>query len=329
MTALAALIQWVALASLVALIGAAAVDLFVLPSGVAEIDAARRPLRHWTGVNVVALVVASVGHLLIRTRTMSGGDLGTIVTAMPSVLTHTHFGTIWIARFTALAAVAVVWPVSSKLARPVIFLLAAGLGLTTTLTGHASDWGDFSVSTLVDYGHVLGAGIWMGGLFALALVIFPRVSGWPDALIATVVRRFSRLAGLCLALVVLSGTYNAWAQVRVWTALWTTTYGRVLLAKIVFVLVVAALGAVNRFAILPGFAGRSWLVAHVTRTMSHVTATTPSASSQHLRARLVRYVAAEAALGLVILLCTGVLTETTPGRHAIRMQHQGHSSAQD
>jgi putative copper resistance protein D len=250
---------------------------------------------------------------------------------MPSVLSHTHFGTIWIVRFAALGALAVCWPLPPRVARPVVLLLAVGLGLTTTLTGHAADWGDFSASVLVDFGHVLAASVWIGGLFALALVIFPRVSEWPTARVATVTRKFSRLAGFCLALVVLSGTYNAWTQVRVLPALWTTTYGRVLLAKIAVALAVASLGALNRFAVLPGFADTrpSRIAQPVTRMLSHLTATSESGSPEHLRARLMRYVAAEAALGILILACTAVLTESTPGRHAIRMQHQGHTNAED
>jgi copper resistance protein D len=276
MMAVAALIQWVALASLMALVGAATLDLFVLPSAVPELVPARRELRRWMGVTVITLGVASIGQLLVRTRTMSGGDLAAIVAAVPSVLTHTHFGAIWIGRFAALAAMAILCPLSSRAARVPTFLLAAGLGLTTSLTGHAADSGDVSLTVLVDYAHVLGATAWMGGLFAFALVMMRSAPAWPDRLPAMVARRFSALAGVCLLVVILSGAYNAWAEVRVWAALWRTTYGQVLLAKLAFVLVVAGVGGVNRFFVLPMF-----------------------------RAAL--------------------LTETTPARHALRMQDQEHA----
>ena len=327
MSGIAVLVQWVALTSLVGVLGAAAIDLLVVPADVPELDGARRALGRWIRLNVIALTMASLGQLLVRTRTMSGGDLATIISAVPSVLAHTHFGMIWIGRFAALIAVAMASPSSSRLARLVVFVLAAGLGLTASLTGHAADWGDLSVTTLVDYGHVLGAGIWMGGLFALALVLLRVGSPWSDTVDATVARRFSRLAGVCLSVVVLSGAYNGWTQVRVWAALWTTTYGQVLLAKILFVLLAALLGAVNRFAILPGFdvTRRSWLSAHVAAMASRVTCVRPGVSPDHVRFRLRRIVIMEAALGLVILMSTAVLTETTPARHAIRMQHGGHA----
>jgi len=316
----AALVQWAALASLVMLIGAAALDLFVLPSSAPALESARTSLRRWIRVSAAMFFLATIGHLLIRTRTMTGGGLGALLTAIPLVLTRTHFGTIWLARFAVLAALAACVAVPGRARRSAVFLLALGLGLTTSLTGHASDWGDLSVSVLVDYGHLLGAAIWIGGLLGLALAVFPRLPGAPAPLVISVASRFSTVAGITLALVILSGSYNAWVQTRVVSALWTTTYGRVLLVKVCLVLVVVGFGALNRFAILPGLAGsRPSGVVH--RLLARVARVGPPGSSESLRARLARYVVAEAVLGVVILACTAILGESTPARHAIRMQH--------
>jgi putative copper export protein len=133
-------------------------------------------------------------------------------------------------------------------------------------------------------------------------------------------QRFSTLAGTALAIVLLSGIYNAWVQTRVASALWTTTYGRILLVKVCLALVVAGFGAVNRFAVLPGLAGTR-PSGVIRRLMSHTAGLEPHALSGGLRVRLARYVAAEALLGLVVLACTAVLTESTPARHAIRIHH--------
>jgi len=316
----ATLIQWLALASLVMLIGSVSLDLFVLPSTTTAFDDARGSLRRWILFAIAVLFVATLGHLLIRTRTMSGGGLGASITAIPVVLTRTHFGAIWIARFAGLAAITACLAMPATLARPLTFALAAGLGLTTSLTGHASDRGDFSVSVLVDYAHLLAAAIWVGGLFGLAAAVFPRISGAPAPPVVSMVRRFSTLAGTTLAIVVLSGSYNAWIQTRVASALWTTTYGRVLLVKLCLVLVIVGFGAVNRFTVLPRLAGaRSSELGR--KLLSRVASVGPHAVSDVLRGRLARYVAVEALLGLVVLACTAVLAESTPARHAIRTHH--------
>jgi putative copper export protein len=320
--AVAALIQWLALASLVMLIGATALDLFVLPPNAPALDGARRSLRRWVGLSTAMLFMATMGHLLIRTRTMSGGGLGALMAAIPLVLTRTHFGTVWIARFAALAALTVCLIMSGRRARSAVFLLAIGLGLTTSLTGHASDWGDFSVSVLIDYGHLLAAAIWIGGLLGLALAVFPRVSRAPAPVVVSIASRFSAVAGIMLAIVVISGSYNAWVQTRVVSALWMTTYGRVLLVKICLVLAVVGFGALNRFAVLPGLAGTR-PSGTVPRLLTRVGPVGPRGSSEALRVRLAGCVMAEAVLGVVILACTAVLSESTPARHAIRMHHQG------
>jgi len=320
--AVAALVQWLALASLVMLIGAAALDLFVLSPNAPALDEARGSLRRWIGLSAAMLFVTTIGHLLIRTRTMSGGGLGALMAAIPLVLTGTHFGTIWIARFVALAALMVCFAVPGRAVHSVMFLLAVGLGLTTSLTGHASDWGNVSISVIMDFGHLVGAAIWMGGLFGLVVAVFPRVSGAPAPLVVSLASRFSTIAGITLAIVVFSGSYNAWVQTRVVSALWTTTYGRVLLVKICLVLAVVGFGALNRFAILPGLAGtRPSGLVH--RLLTRVAPVGPHGSSEALRVRLARYVMAEAVLGVAILACTAILTESTPARHAIRMHHQG------
>ena len=40
---------------------------------------------------------------MIRGRTMTGAGLTAVLHAVPAILVHTHFGQIWLARFTLLA----------------------------------------------------------------------------------------------------------------------------------------------------------------------------------------------------------------------------------
>jgi putative copper export protein len=60
------------------------------------------------------------------------------------------------------------------LARWVGFVALAGLiggfAVTVTLTGHAGDWGDVSVTAALDWAHVVAASAWAGGLCVLAIL---------------------------------------------------------------------------------------------------------------------------------------------------------------
>ena len=125
---------------------------------------------------------------------------------------------------------------------------------------------------------------------------------------------------MCLVFVLLTAIYNAWVQIPFVSALWTTTYGRVLIAKIIVVVMVIAIGALNRFTILPGLAdSRGGLGYRMFRLARFLSRRRGAAVAGSPRRRFARYVSAEAALGVVVFACTAILTESTPPRHAAHM----------
>src|SRR5262249_36254302 len=128
--------------------------------------------------------------------------------------------------------------------------------LTMSLTGHAADWGDLTTSVAVDWVHAVAASSWAGGVIGLALTVLSRPTLVPPAVLGVIGRRFSRLAGLCLLLVVATGIASAWTQLGATARLWTTTYGQLLLLKVALVMIVAGLGAMNRYLVLPLLDGR-------------------------------------------------------------------------
>jgi len=206
----ATLIHGLGLAGLAAAIGGLVLDGFILPAGAPELVAARGRLRRWITAALVGLVLTTAADLLVRTQVMAQAPLAVAVGAVPDVLTRTHFGSIWIARSAAL-----VLAVALSLARPTglrigCLLVALGVALTTTLAGHAAEWGDLTLSVAVDWTHAVTASAWTGGLIGLPLVVLRREPPWPPMVLATLARRFSRLAGACLLAVALTGAFNAW-----------------------------------------------------------------------------------------------------------------------
>jgi putative copper export protein len=313
----ATLVRWLGLLALAILVGSGVLDLVVLPRG-PELAAVRRRLGRTETLAALALLVATAGELLVRTRTMSGGDLRQAITAVPLVLERTHFGTIWIVRSAALVLLLALAAARARPARVLALLLAVGVALATSLTGHAADWGDLSFTVFADWSHVVAAAAWTGGLVVLALAVLGERDAWPPALVGEIARRFSTLAGWCLLVVVASGLYNTWAQVPTVSALWTTTYGRTLLLKVVCVVVVAFLGAACRYSALPhlvasrgrpGVAHRAFRLVRLALRGSRRRAPGSAAS------RLTALVGREALLVLVILGATAVLGESTPKRH--------------
>lgn len=121
---------------------------------------------------------------------------------------------------------------------PVVVLAVALL----PLTGHAarlSFGGQFA-----DALHVLSAGMWGGGVVALATLRPPE--GWKSPEAILLLDRFGRVAVLAFAVTALTGVLRATEQLSAVSDLWTTTYGIVLALKGLAVVLMLVLGVMWR-----------------------------------------------------------------------------------
>jgi copper transport protein len=91
--------------------------------------------------------------------------------------------------------------------------------------------------------HVVAAGVWIGGLAALLAA----TRGEPGEDKARAVRRFSTLAAFTLAVVAVTGVLRAFNEIDGWDELFGSGYGRTVIAKVVGIVVLAGLGALNRY----------------------------------------------------------------------------------
>ncbi len=324
----AALIQWLSLGALAAWVGAIVLDRLILPRARTTLPAMTRGFRSWDALLIAVLLVTSLAQLAARAHTMAGGDVGTALAAVPTVLTRTHFGAIWIVRLALLAVAAALTFLPSSDARSIELLLALAVAFTTSMAGHAGDRGDLSVRVIVDWLHVVSVGAWAGGLLGLAAIAHRCGTDWSPDDVARTACRFSRLAGAALVGVVASGTYATWVQLPGVAALWTTAYGRVLDAKLLVVLALVALGGLNRWGVVPrldargGARGLGYRVFRVARAAFG----RRGARRRPPLARFTSYVGREAVLVVAVLAITGVLTESTPPRHA---GHESHRVAEE
>src|SRR5713226_9620981 len=108
------LVRWIGFVALAGLVGAFIVDLFVLPAGAPEAAVVRRRLRTLRVGCTTLLLIAAGGEMWLRSGTMSGGGPGAAMHAVPAVLTHTHFGSVWIARAAGLLALLPLSAASSR-----------------------------------------------------------------------------------------------------------------------------------------------------------------------------------------------------------------------
>lgn len=135
--------------------------------------------------------------------------------------------------------------VSSRLQRWA--MAAAGLGaalstLADAAANHASAESIPVVSVVLQWVHILAAGVWIGGLTALLLVI----SALPAQLRSRLLERFAIVAVGCLLVVAATGVLRSVAAIGSWHGLVTTLYGAIVLAKVALILILAMLGVLNR-----------------------------------------------------------------------------------
>lgn len=302
---------------LVLLVGGALFVTLLWPAGVTNPN-----LRRLIGAGWLVASVATLAAIGFQAAYGAGGSWGDMVDGelLADVLGG-RTGRTWLVRLGLLAVLPLVWrdlfppwrrfpsargATSARVeggavpARPTQAVVVAVLGLallaTVSFAGHAAT-GDLVVAALgADVTHLVAAAFWLAGL-GLLLAVALR-SGRDAA--RDLVTRFSPLALGAVVVVVATGTFQSWRQVRSIDALTGTTYGRLLMGKVALFLVILAAAALSRQTV------RGWV----------------DSSQEKLR----RSVGVETAVAVVLLAVTAVLVNTVPGRDAQATSTAGSSS---
>ena len=122
--------------------------------------------------------------------------------------------------------------------------LVVALAVTLAMSGHAmgADYRVLAVSA--DAIHMLAVGSWIGSLGVILAVGRSTAAGGP-APFAAQIRSFSPMAQLSVAALVSMGVVLSWTHLHAISDLWTSSYGRLLSAKVAVVLVILGLGLWN------------------------------------------------------------------------------------
>ena len=229
--------RWVLLSGLVLLVGAGTVGLLIPPSG-------RGGLQ---GIGLGGLGGSIVGLLLLAEAQRRAAGVSV------SALAETVVGRaqLWRAGAILVADLGVLGARRARLWWWVALVGAAAAMLVHVAAGHAGApeplrWLDVGAQWL----HLVAAGVWLGGLVALLASL--RGTEGPAAVSAT--RRFSTVAGITLFLVAATGVLRALDEIERFGQLFSTGYGRAVLAKVAALLALAALGASNRYRHIPAAA---------------------------------------------------------------------------
>lgn len=206
-----------------------------------------------------------------------------------SAVTDTAFGRVWVLRLALSVAVLAI-SLQRHPSRSRVLVASSGVLLVSVaLTGHSSMPGGWlgRLHQIADAAHLLAAGWWTGGLFALVLTV--RRLGDRTA---AVLSRFSGVGYAAVAAIVATGVLKSAILLGSVTALVASDYGRVLLIKVGLFFAMGLLALSNRFQITPALERED--------------------PSVRIADRLRLQVSLEFALGLAVLMVVGALGAMQP-----------------
>jgi copper transport protein len=290
-------IRFLAFALLFGCVGGTIALALVLPAREARVSATLYRLMAYCSLGLGVVSLYGIGLQGASSEGLGLGD--TVRWGVVEPVVHTRFGQVWLARAGVCGLLALLAIALARYRRPrwlldVALVLCVGLILSPTAAGHANVGG---VGAFVaDVVHVQAGAIWTGGLaFVVAALLLAGERRWQLA--TTMVPRFSSLALLSVAALLVAGAINAWLEIRSWRGLWETTYGRLVLAKIALILPLLGLGFYNKRRAVPRL--RQGIASLVERR------------------RFLAAVSGELALVVAVLAVTAVLVAEPPAKAAL------------
>lgn len=255
----------------------------------------------------VAALVSGVVWLAARTAVFEGR---TEAAFDPKAVLHamldTWPGLVLMTRLGLLLILAAVLQLRADVARKLdwyalrgeAFFLAAVALVLFAASGHSAAISDSRWPQVNDMAHLLSAGVWVGGLPALAMLLHAasRRGVRPDRYAIRTMQRFSRIALIAVLVLAGSGSVSAWLLLEGVPGLLGTLHGHLLIAKF----------ALLFFALLLAAASRARL--------GSLSGTDEAASSRSAQA-MAWYIAVEAGLVILLIGFAAAMTVTAPARH--------------
>jgi copper transport protein len=314
--------RWISFVGIV-LFGGLAFLVLCWPRGRVDPRARKLIWYGWWGATAGAVL----GLILQGPYAAGTGMLDVLDTSLLKTTLATTYGRMLCGRLVLLGALAVLTvrilrepekTAEKSRARDEDLAAICGLGVLATYggVGHAAAGSAPTLALLSDTTHLAAASVWLGGLVLLAACLLPqrRTGELADAL-----PRFSKLALGCVAVLTVTGTYQAWREIWPIPALWSTSYGQVLIAKVSGFLLIVAVAYFSRQAVLRRYVTPVVHALSVKEEDGSI-ATIGTAEAEAIDAdnrmarRLRASVGIELLLGVVVLALAAVLVSQAPAR---------------
>ena len=202
-----------------------------------------------TGFSLVAVLASNFIMLAVQTFRLETSPLDVIQTA---------FGATWLIRMIITIILLGIWfwmerkPRISTAKHIPMLLASLVLIFTTTMMGHGAAT-ELTAPMILDYIHNLLASVWIGGVIFFGFVLLPTLANLKgiqkERLTFAILPRYSGMITIALGILIITGPTLLWFLESNVTSLTNSTYGFLIIAKILLAIVMIGFGAFYQFKI--------------------------------------------------------------------------------
>lgn len=246
--------------TLATLFGLSAFSLYALREGERRDALALCP---WLVASAVLSLLFSAVWIVLLVSSMAGTPAWPIDReAVGALLTGSAIGAAWKLRMVmlAFAGLSALFAARRKVWLSAVAICSAVALATLAWTGHGAmdDGATGWVHLIADILHLIAAGAWVGALLGLILLVSrPAARVDPSHLVLThrALHEFATMGTMVVGTLIVTGVVNAWLLVGIDNVLnlGSSSYGRLLIAKIVLFGAMLGLASLNRFRFTPAF----------------------------------------------------------------------------
>lgn len=337
------IVKWVAMLSLATVFGAAAFLLLVMRPAAAFLededyhranDAGERWLVNLSHILLPLSFIATAALVLL---TWSRFDTSTsIFDYFWNVRSGQYRGIQLILLAIALAGADLLFLGGGKRRRDaglgVLLLASLGALLTYSMISHSATGRGEVWAVGSDFLHFVASSTWLGAL----VMLWPVLRWRPQAVdesqrylfMANAADRFSIMAGVSVAVVFATGTFNGLTAVPNASAMIETAYGKVLLAKLALIVPLMGVAGLNAFYLKPKLVATIDTLYQQGGTEDAAVRERNADVLARVRRGLMRVVVVEVALVLAVFASVSVLSQTSTAKGEIAQDAAANAQAQ-
>jgi len=202
-----------------------------------------------TGVALVGVLVSNFVMIAVQTVRLETSPIDVL---------GTTFGATWLIRMIITIILLGIWfwmerkPRLSPKKHVPMLIASLVLIFTTTMMGHGAAT-ELTAPMILDYVHNLLASVWIGGVIFFGFVLLPTLANlegiYKVKLTLAMLPRYSGMITIALGILIITGPTLLWFLESDVDSLTNSTYGSLIIAKIILAIIMIGFGAFYQFKI--------------------------------------------------------------------------------